>query len=112
LPIGPGAAQLHLAELDLYAVHRFRRHGPIFGKQTQRGVVLPLFVEHLQRLPPGGLLGVVDLAQIQHPALHHSAGLQPAALLDAEVAVLLAVLDAPVAPQKHRLQQNARSRDT
>jgi hypothetical protein len=70
---------------------------------------VPLLVEHFQALAPSRLLAVVDLAQIQHAPLHDAAGLQPTALLDAEVAVLLAVLDPPVASQKYRLQQNARS---
>jgi hypothetical protein len=55
-----------------------------------------LLVEHLQALAPGRLLAVVDLAQIQHPPLHHAPGLQATALLDAEIAMLLAVLLPPV----------------
>jgi hypothetical protein len=83
-------------ELDLHAVHGFRRNCAVFREQTQGGVILPLLVEHLQALAPSRLLAVVDLAQIQHPPLHHPPGLQPTALLDAEITMLLAVLLPPV----------------
>jgi hypothetical protein len=65
------------------------------------------FVEDLQGLAPARRLAIVDLSQIQHPALHDSAGLQAPAFLDAEVAVLLAVLLPPVASQEHAPVENA-----
>ena len=53
---------------------------------------LASLAHHGERLTPGRLLGVVDLAQIEHLALEHLATGQPPTLDDAEVAVLLAVL--------------------
>jgi hypothetical protein len=54
------------------------------------------------------LLAVVDLAQIQHPALNYFARSQPAAFLHTEIAMLLAVLETPVGTKKHACWQNAR----
>jgi len=70
---------------------------------------LLLLVEDFQRLAPGRLLAAVDLAKVQDPPLHHAAGLQTAALFNAVVAVLLAILDPPMTAQKHAHQQNART---
>ena len=60
-----------------------------------------VFVEDFQRPPPGLLLAVVDLAQIQHLALGGAAAGGAAVLHDAEIPMRLAVLPAIVLPQKH-----------
>src|SRR5262249_54292107 len=57
---------------------------------------------HLQRLAPGCLLLIVDLPQIKHGTLHRPAIRYTPVLDDAEVAVVLAVLLAAGAAQKHR----------
>jgi len=67
-----------------------------------------LLIENVQRLSPRGLLAAVDRPQVQHPALHHSPGLPPPAVLDAVIAVLLAILDPLVAAQERARLQNAR----
>src|SRR5919202_1040729 len=54
--------QLQPAQAHLDAVDGIRRNFPVIGKQTQRGEALFGFVKHLQSLPPGGLLLVIDLA--------------------------------------------------
>jgi hypothetical protein len=72
-----------------------------FGKHATSLRFLATITDDRQRLTPGRLLGVVDLAQIEHLTLEHLAahlvespaatGHTPA-LDDAEVAMLLAVL--------------------
>src|SRR5271165_3549274 len=79
-------------------------------EQAQGSVVLLVFVEDRQVLAPCGLLLVVDLAQIQHSALHGSGVGQAAVLHYAEVAVNPAILFSLGAAQKHGKQQNARNR--
>ena len=97
----PRPPQLHLLQLHLHAVQRIGRKRAVLGKQTQaRGPLLD-FIKHLQRLAPRRLLAIIDLAQIQHPPLHHSARTQPPTLLHAPVAVLLAVFLALVRSQVH-----------
>jgi len=99
--IRPRAPQLHFAQLDLDRIQGVDGHRSVFRKQAERCGTLLLLVEHLQRLAPRRLLAVVDLAQIQHAALHHFAGLQTPTLFDAVVAVFLTVLRPPVASQEH-----------
>ena len=59
-----------------------------------------LFIEDGDGLLPGGVLGVVDLAQVEDVALHHVAS-DAAALDDRPGAMLLAVLLARAAFEKH-----------
>src|SRR5271157_184158 len=104
---GPRAPQLHLAQLDLDGIQGIGWYGPVFREQAQRSRPLLPLVEDFQRLAPGGLLAIVDLTQIQHTALHDSAGLKAAAFLDAVIAVFLAVFLPPVASQEHAPVENA-----
>jgi hypothetical protein len=62
---------------------------------------LLLLIEHRQRLRPGRLLFVVDLAEIDNGSLHRLAGSQAMVFYDAEVAMIVAVFFAIVAAQKH-----------
>src|SRR5271157_499651 len=96
-----GAPQLHLAELHLDAVDSIEGNRPIFRKQAQRTVPLPLLIKHRERLTPGRLLAVVDLPEVQHLPLRHLAGGQSPAFDHIEVAVPFAVLDARIATQEH-----------
>ncbi len=68
--------QLHLVELDLNAVDRVARNLAVFGEQAQLGEPLLALHEDFQRLAPGRLLAVIDLAQVEHAALSHLAGAQ------------------------------------
>jgi hypothetical protein len=65
-------------------------------------------VKHFERLAPCSLLLIVGLAQIQNLPLHGLAAGHAAILDDAEVAMVLPVLLAIRAAQKHAKQQNAR----
>jgi len=62
---------------------------------------LGIFIERLDHPAPPLALAVVDLAQIQHLALHDPAIGAAFGLDDVPVAVLLAVLEASVASQIH-----------
>ena len=66
----------------------------ILGKERDLFAGLPVLVERHDRLAPGGLLAVVDLAEIKHMPLHRSSAGYPAVLHDAPIAVLLAVFAA------------------
>ena len=56
-----------------------------------KGVAAAAF-QHVDRFAPGGALGVVDLAQVQHVPLHDASALASAVLDDAPIAVRLAIL--------------------
>src|ERR1035437_7661772 len=90
-------------------VQRVGGNLPVVGKQTHAGVALFVFIEHIQCLAPRSLLLVVDLAQIQNRPLHRLVAGQSPILHDAEVAVILAVLLAVGAAQKHGKQQHGRN---
>ena len=69
-------------------------------------------IKDLQRLSPSRLLRIVDLAEIQDGSLNDLAGLgagdgNPAILDDTEVAMLLAVLPAPLRSEEHGPMVNA-----
>jgi hypothetical protein len=81
---------------------------PVFRKQAQRCESVLFLIKHLQRFAPCRLLAVVDLAQVQNLALRYFARLQTPTFHHRVVAVFLAVLDPPIAAQKHSQLQNAR----
>src|SRR5215472_7151782 len=62
--------------------------------------VLPL-IENLDAPAPSNLLAIVNLAQIQHVSLDYPAISYSPVLHQTPIAVLLAILFAPTAPQKH-----------
>ena len=74
---------------------------PRFGKERQRHRRRAIFLEHLQRAPPGRLLGGVDLPEIQHLALHGLVPGHAAVLHHAEIIMILAILAAMMCTQKH-----------
>jgi hypothetical protein len=73
----------------------------IFGEQCQCLRTPGVLIKNLDRLAPHRRLRRVDLTQIQHRALHHTATVETLVLDDAPVAVRLAVLLSPGLPQKH-----------
>jgi len=100
-------------EFDLEAIEDVGRDLAVFGEETDLFGELSGFVERVQILAPGGLLRVIDLAQIENGALRGVAGAQAAVLDDAPVAMRLAVLFASVETQEHLLAASvSRSRRT
>ena len=90
--------QLRKAHLHHLAVEL--RRLPALGKQRHLLRALrPL--HHLDRAPPRGTLAVVDLAQVQHLALHHAPAAHAHVLHHAPVAVLLAVFEPFLAAHEH-----------
>src|SRR5208337_4742938 len=73
----------------------------VVRKQTQVLILLLLFVKHRQRLAPGRLLLIVDLAEIENGSLHCFARSDAMVFYDAEVAMIFAVFFAMDAAQKH-----------
>ena len=61
--------QFQAAHADLDAVDGIGRKFPVIGKQTHGGETLFGFIEYIERLPPCGLLAVIDLAEIENGAL-------------------------------------------
>ena len=96
----PLALTMHLqsAEPDLYHVAIQGRRRAVFRKQRdlRRGILI--LVDHLDRSAPGGLLRVVDLAEVEHLSLHDPTSRHPPVLNHVPVAVFLAVFLAPCAP--------------
>jgi len=83
----------------------------VFGKQRQRPRAGLAILENLNRPPPRQLLRIVDLAQLQHVALHHAAVGNPRVFNNAPVAMLLAILPANLETQEHDGRElSARSR--
>jgi len=62
---------------------------------------LLLFIKHGQRLAPGRLLLIVNLAEIENGSLHRLVRSSAMVFYDAEVAMILTVFFAIVAAQKH-----------
>ena len=70
-------------------------------KQGQLGVAERPFIKDFDRTTPIPLLAVVDLAEVQHLALHHSAASTALALDNIPIAMFFAVLQASVELQEH-----------
>jgi hypothetical protein len=97
----PRVAQLQPTQLDLDDLAGQLRSRPVFREQghlRRGGAVL---VEDRDGAAPGRLLGIVDLAEVEHLALHHPPVGHPAILHHAPVAVLLAVLLTRLGSQEH-----------
>jgi hypothetical protein len=73
----------------------------VVRKQTQVLIFLLLFVKHRQRLAPGRLLLIVDLAEIENGSLHRFVRSDSMVFYDAEVAMIFAVFFAMDAAQEH-----------
>src|SRR5215831_13518298 len=100
--------QFQPAQLYRHTVQRISRQFPVVREQAHGGVTFFVLDKYIQRSSPGGLLLVVDLAQVQNRPLHGLTASQPMILDDAEVAVVLAILSSVGAAQEHGKQQNAR----
>src|SRR3984885_13668849 len=101
--------QFEPAQFDLRTVQRVGGNLPVVREKTHCRVALFGFIEDVQRLAPRRLLLVVNLAQIQNCALCRLPTRQPPVFHHTEVAMILAVLLAVGAAQKHLQQQNARN---
>ena len=84
---GARPPQLDLREPDLHGVQRIGRYEPIVREKAQLPRFAAGFIEDFERLSPGGLLGIVDLAEIQDGSLDDLAAGDASILDDAEVAV-------------------------
>ena len=94
------AVQTEILDVDANRLAIQLRCFPIVGKQRHRHCarVPP---QHLDRPAPGRPLAVVDLAEIEHLPLHHTAVAVAAVLDHAPVTVLLAVLETSLGAHKH-----------
>jgi len=97
--------QFHRIEPYLHAM-RLRVFGnrTIGRKQGQLGVAERPFIKDFDRTIPIPLLAVVDLAEVQHLALHHSAASTALALDNIPIAMFFAVFEASVESQEHANQ--------
>src|SRR4029079_18840289 len=98
----PRPAQLHrfTPQLDRLSL-RVVGQSPVGQTQCSLPGAPAVLVEGLDLSTPGGMLAVVDLAEIQNRLLHHPAAGTASALDKAPVAVLLAILDSPCGAQVH-----------
>jgi len=76
---------------------RVVRHRAIGGEQGQLREPLLSFIESFDDPAPRFALTVVDLTEVQYLALHHLAPSTALALDNIPIAMLLAVLEPPVA---------------
>src|SRR6266550_2490016 len=82
------APQLETAQFHLQAVDRIWGNLAVVGKQTQVLILLLLFIKHRQRLAPGRLLLIIDLAEIENGSLHRLVRSDAMVFYDAEVAMI------------------------
>ena len=96
----PRPMQTQVLDVDANRLAIQLRRFPIVGKQRHRhwARVPP---QHLDRFAPGRPLAVVDLAEIEHLLLHHTAVAVAAVLDHAPVTMLLAVLETSLGAHKH-----------
>jgi len=103
-PAGPplaGAPHAQLLQPDLHHRGVGDRWQPVLRNQGDGAGRQEASLEHLEGLAPGLALAVVDLAEVEHGPLHPAPGGQTAALPKAPVPMLLAVLLAHMAAEKH-----------
>ena len=86
-----GTAQLIIGQAQRQGQPGGRGRRPVRGKKAARFRLARVGIENLQRLGPGGVLGVVEIAQIEQRLLMYRAGSVPDILDHAPVAMLLAV---------------------
>ena len=75
--------------------------GRNIGEKRHLGGGIARRVHHLNGAAPGGTLAVVDLAEVEHLALHDPAIGRAAVFDDTPVAVILAVFAAVLVAQEH-----------
>ena len=97
---GAGPAELQLVQPHLHGGRVGVGGRAVLGKERARAGTALLFIEDRDGLLPGGALGVVDLTQVEDVALPDRAA-DAAALDDGPGAMLLAVLLAGAALEKH-----------
>src|SRR5271170_8040299 len=87
--------QLHRVEPHLHTV-RLRVFGkrPIGRKQKELRVVASVFIKGFDLPTPSFMLAIVDLAEIQHLALHHFTAAASLVLDNIPIAMLFAVFEA------------------
>lgn len=90
------AAQTNLDDIAL-------QHGwsAVIGEERHLGGGIARRVHYLNGAAPGGTLAVVDLAEVEHLALHDPAIGRAAVFDDTPVAVILAVFAAVLVAQEH-----------
>jgi hypothetical protein len=99
--------QLHGVEPHLHAMClRVFGNGAIGRKQAELRVVASILIKGVDLPTPGFMLAIVDLAEIQHLALHDLAVGTPLVLDNVPIAMLFAVFEASVEPQEHANQLN------
>jgi len=92
--------QLHAIKPHLHAMAlRVVRNRAIGGKQRKLSVAASVLVKRLDHATPGFMLAVVDLAEIQHLALHLLPSHAAAVLNNIPVPMFLAVFEASVEAQ-------------
>ena len=97
--------QFHGIEPYLHAMRlRVLGNATIGRKQSQLPVAVRPFIKGFDLSTPILMLGIVDLAEVQHLPLHYSAASTTLALNNIPIAVLLAVFEAPVESQEHANQ--------
>ena len=101
----PRPMQLHRIEPHLHAMGLgVGRNRAIGREQSKLGVPAGRFIKGFDLAAPSLMLAVVDLAEIQHLALHHFAARTALVLDNIPIAMLLAVLEASVESQEHANQ--------
>ena len=97
--------QLHRVEPHLHTV-RLRVFGkrPIGRKQKELRVVASVFIKGFDLPIPSFMLAIVDLAEIQHLALHHLTAATSLVLDNIPIAMLFAVFEASIEAQEHANQ--------
>lgn len=104
----PWPMQLHRLEPHLHPeALRVRRHLTVRGKKRQRPRGLAQRIKRLDRATPRRALAVIDLAQIEHRALHDLAARAAPVLDDRPVAMRLAVFAAPIAFEEHDRERSS-----
>ena len=97
--------QLHRVEPHLHAMSlRVFGKRSIGRKQGKLFVVASVFIEGFDLPTPSFMLAVVDLAEIQHLALHHFAAATSLVLDNIPIAMLFAVFEASIEAQEHANQ--------
>ena len=97
----PRTPELQVSQAHLHHFVIRQRRRPTLGKQGHLPRHALALGKHFNGPPPGGLLAVVDLAEIKHLALNHAATTNPTALHKTPGAVHLAVLAPGLAAKKH-----------
>ena len=97
--------QLHRVEPHLHTM-RLRVLGqcPIGREQGELSVAASVFIEGFDLPTPSFMLAVIDLAEIQHWALHHFAAATSLVLDNVPIAMLFAVFEASIIAQEHAYQ--------